>query len=157
MRQGAAVSSQLQQQQQHQELRQSIAPPTTHSQASSHHAPPQPEVPHPQFNTGMPNLGGVETGTMTPMGMAGSRIDAELKRMDDMNQAVLSASDTSSLSDSNEWSIPDLALIFRPPKSVMENMAVSIRPGQWAKLAPSVTPRRLHLPVHVVRSDEPRP
>jgi hypothetical protein len=140
MKEGAAATASTNIQQQHQQAH--LGAP--HPQPSVQNQRAQEPAVRAQCSNGTEGAGPIDPGAATPMGMAGSRIDAELKRMDDMNQAVLSASDSSSLLDTNEWVIPDLALIFRPPKSVIENMAVSIRPGQWAKLAPSVPQGHTH-------------
>uniref|UniRef100_A0A7S0Y0T7 Uncharacterized protein n=1 Tax=Hemiselmis andersenii TaxID=464988 RepID=A0A7S0Y0T7_HEMAN len=80
----------------------------------------------------MPRWGeGTGTGSQTPQGSAGSRIDECLQRMENGNESVLWKQ---SEQTEGEWrDLPDLALIFRPPAEVMDNMSVSIRPsgGPW--------------------------
>jgi len=66
-------------------------------------------------------------------GNAGGDIDDMLNSRENDGESVLSpiaALDT-------EWNIPDLNLIFRPPKFLMEAMAIGISPGKWVKLAPN--------------------
>ena len=59
-------------------------------------------------------------------------VDEMLARREEVGAPVLE--NISSLD--TEWNLPDLALIFRPPASLMKSMSVGISPGQWVKLAP---------------------
>jgi len=68
-------------------------------------------------------------------GNAGGDIDDMLNSRENAGECVLSPS--LDADQDTEWNIPDLNLIFRPPKFLMEAMAIGISPGNWVKLAPT--------------------
>lgn len=59
-------------------------------------------------------------------------LDEELAKREEVGAPVLENLSTLD----TEWNLPDLALIFRPPTSIIKVMSVGISPGQWIKLAP---------------------
>eukprot|EP00960_Hanusia_phi_P028576 747479-Hanusia_phi.AAC.3 len=59
-------------------------------------------------------------------------IDEALHCLDEEGMAVF----TRIPSLETAWNLPDLTLIFRPPSSLMEAMAIGISPGKWIKIAP---------------------
>jgi hypothetical protein len=63
-------------------------------------------------------------------GNAGGDIDDLLNSRETAGESVLCPFDDTG------WNIPDLNLIFRPPKFLMEAVAEGISPGRWATLAP---------------------
>ena len=66
---------------------------------------------------------------------AGGDIDDMLNHRETAGESVLSPANALE----TEWNIPDLNLIFRPPKILMEAMAIGISPGKWVKLAPNAS------------------
>jgi hypothetical protein len=66
-------------------------------------------------------------------GNAGGDIDDMLNSRENAGESVLSPINASE----TEWNIPDLNLIFRPPKFLMEAMSIGITPEKWVKLAPN--------------------
>ena len=67
------------------------------------------------------------------IGNAGGDIDDMLGARETAGESVL----TDQHDGNDEWNIPDLSLIFRPPKFLMEAMAMGVEPGKWVKLAPN--------------------
>lgn len=70
-----------------------------------------------------------------PLCNAGGDIDDMLNHRESAGESVLSPMNALE----TEWNVPDLNLIFRPPKILMEAMAIGISPGKWVKLAPNAT------------------
>mmetsp|Transcript_31608 Transcript_31608/g.49516 ORF Transcript_31608/g.49516 Transcript_31608/m.49516 type:complete len:408 (+) Transcript_31608:76-1299(+) len=104
------------------------------------YVPPVPQAPHPPDPQRRTPVSGAEIfQRASDLLLQNQRrvaqsldIDQILKAREDAGEAVLAPSACME----TEWSVPDLTLIFRPPKSLMDAMAHGISPGKWIKIAP---------------------